>query len=190
VAGKTPWNKIKTEFLRGDVTQAELAEKYHISEKTIRNRAYKEGWKKEKGQIQDKVEQTIRERVTRTRVNRLEKLIQANDELMDAMLLITAEVVQNPHKLIDKAGSLKSAESLSKAIQVLVQNQRDLYNLPTLQQNMQKEAERARRREANARLKLEREKWKAALEEKAKANEAVSGTLWHIEAPEGVELDG
>ena len=190
MAGKTPWNKIKTEFLRGDVTQAELAAKYHISEKTIRNRAYKEGWKKEKGQIQDKVEQTIRERVTRTRVNRLEKMIRANDELMDAMLLITAEVVQDPHRLIDKTGSLKSAESLSKAIQVLVQNQRDLFNLPTLQQKMVQSAEKARRREAQARLRLEKEKWKAEQAEKAKAAAVQKGTVWEIEAPEGLEIDG
>ena len=36
-----------------------LAEKYGLSVKTIQNRAYKEGWKKRKGKIEEKAESKL-----------------------------------------------------------------------------------------------------------------------------------
>ena len=41
-----------------------------------------------------------------------------------------------------------------------------------------------------AKADLEREKWEAEKLEKAKSAEVASGTVWQVEAPEGMVLDG
>lgn len=186
------WRKIKTEWLKGGKTYAELARKYGIAEKTIRNRAYKEGWKNLKGQVKDKVEAELCARVARARVSELEKLIEANDRMIDVTLsLVTqiAEAEEHNYMLTDANGSLKNVTELSKSIQILVANQRDLLKLPTLDQDMAKKNEAQRKREAKAKLELEREKWETEKAEKAKAQSVRQGTVWKIEAPEGEPID-
>lgn len=58
----TPWHKIKAEYLQG-VTPKELSLKYNLSDKTIREKASKEGWTKEKTTICNKMQQNIQERI-------------------------------------------------------------------------------------------------------------------------------
>ena len=170
-----PWTKIKTEWLKGGKTHQQLADKYGVKVKTIQNRAYKEGWGKQKGKIKEKVEEQTRERVVRARVNHLEKLIEANESLLDALVKLAAEVSDDPKMmLMDKTGSIRGAESFAKAIQTAVATQRDLYRLPTIDQ------------------KFAAKKWREQLKlEQQKAAGPDTGTeIWKIEAPEGVELDG
>ena len=155
----TPWNKIKAEWLKGGKTYKQLAEKYQIKEGTIKNRASKEGWQKEKLLIGDKVSTELRERVARTRVNHLEKLIAANEALMEG-LLKTAELIRdNPFQMLtDANGTLRNAESFSKAIETATKTQRDLYRLPNIDQ------------------KFAAKKWREQLKlEKAKTKEAEGG---------------
>lgn len=186
----TNWKKIKAEYLKGNTTYPELAQKYKLAEKTIRNRAYKEGWGKEKGQIRDEVATELHARVVRTRVNELEKLLDANEKMIDIMLAMVETAAGSPTAtLFDKNGTLRNAESLSKTIQTLVANQRDLLKLPTLQQDMDRKAQLERQKEFNARLKLDRERWKAEQAEKAKAQSVQQGTVWQVEAPEGEPID-
>ena len=169
-----PWDKIKMAWLNGGVTYKQLAEKYHLSVKTIQNRASNEGWGKEKKTIREETGKQLRARVTRAKVNHLEKLIQANAQLIDGLLKITETISEEPVKnLFDKAGMLKNAESMAKAIQTAVETQRDLYRLPNMDQAFAKK------------------KWSA--EQKAKkAEQAISaGTVWKIDQPEGEEsIDG
>ena len=155
----TPWNKIKAEWLKGGKTYKQLAEKYQIKEGTIKNRASKEGWQKEKLLIGDKVSTELRERVARTRVNHLEKLIAANEALLDG-LVKTAELIQkNPFQMLtDATGTLRNAESFAKAIETAARTQRDLYRLPNIDQ------------------KFAAKKWREQLKlEKAKTKEAEGG---------------
>lgn len=58
----TPWHEIKAEYLQG-VTPKELAEKYKISGKTIREKASKEGWVEAKTTICNNLQQDIQERI-------------------------------------------------------------------------------------------------------------------------------
>lgn len=62
MAKTTPWNEIKAEYLAG-VTPKELASKYDISDKTIREKASKEGWVKEKTMICNNLQQDVQERI-------------------------------------------------------------------------------------------------------------------------------
>ena len=187
-----PWGRIRQGYMAGK-TYRELAEKYKLSVKTIQNRASKEGWVAEKGKIKEEVGKKIHARVVRARVEQLEKLIDANEKLIDGLLAVAgamqAQSENNDiHLFMDEKGSLKNAEAFAKAIQTAVATQRDLYKLPTLEQDYRKKEEAQRKREAKARMDLEREKWEAEKTERAKAEATISGTMWQLEAEE--EMDG
>ena len=184
------WGRIRQGYMAGK-SYKELSEKYHVSVKTIQNRASNEGWTKEKGKIKEEVGQKIHERVVRVRVQELEKLMEANGKLIDGLLAMAEMIQEKPaHTLFDDKRTLKNAEAFTRAIQTAVQTQRDLYKLPTLDQDFRKKEEAQRKREAKEKLQIEREKWEAEQLEKAKATETASGTVWQISAPEGMELDG
>lgn len=185
----TPWGRIRQGFMAGK-SYAEIAEKYHVAVKTIQNRAYKEGWNKEKGKIEEEVVEKIHSRVVRARVEQLEKLMEANEKLLDGLLEMAGMIAEKPIvNLFDQKGSLRNASDFASAIQTAVAVQRDLYKIPSLEQDMKKKAEAARRREAKARLEIEREK--LAMEQaKARNSEGADLEIWQLETPEGEEMDG
>jgi hypothetical protein len=186
-----PWTRIRTEWLKGGTTYAKLAKKYKLAEKTIRNRAYKEGWGKEKGQIEDEARTAIHARVVCVREEQLQKLAQANGALIDALVAMAMQAAEKPQQtLYDAGATLRNAESLSKAIQLAAMTQRDLYRLPSMDLELKKKAEAARKKETKEKLALEREKWEAEQREKAKAAEAAAGTVWEVIEPDGEDTDG
>ena len=185
-----PWTRIRTEWLKGGTTYAKLAKKYGIAEKTIRNRAYKEGWGKEKGQIEDEVRAKTRARIVCVREEQLAKLAEANGALIDALVAMAMQAAEKPNQtLFDTNATLRNAESLSKAIQLAAMTQRDIYRLPSMDQELRKKAEAARKKEAKEKMALEKEKWEA---EKLKAQNEAQGDqeVWELDAPEGEEMDG
>ena len=152
----TPWTKIKAEWLKGGTSYKKLAEKYGLSERTIRDRASKEGWGKKKRQIADKVTTELCARVAHTRVNHLERLINASELIITGLEKLAAEVAADPVKYLqDKSGSLRSAESITKALQTATETQRDLYRLPNIDQKFAAKKWREQ-------LKLEKDKTKEA----------------------------
>ena len=150
----TPWTKIRAEWLKGGITHKQLAEKYGVSVKTIQNRAYKEGWKNQKGKIREKVEEELRGRVVRARVNHLEKLITANEALLDGLVQMAELISKNPFQMLNDAnGTLRNAESFANALETATKTQRDLYRLPTIDQKFAA-------KQWKEKLKLEQEKAK------------------------------
>lgn len=166
-----PWQKIKTEWLRGGTTYKKLAEKYGVKEGTIRNRASNEAWKKEKGLIRDKIMTETRGRIVRARVTHLEKLITANEALLDGLVQMAAAIGADPDILKDKTGSIRNAESFAKALQTATMTQRDLYRLPNIDQ------------------KLAAKKWAAEQKEKKAQAKEISGTVWNVVTEDGEPLD-
>ena len=151
-----PWTKIKADWLKGGTSYRKLAEKYNVSASAIGNRASKEGWGKQKVKIGEKVSNELGARVAHARVNHLEKLIQANEALLDGLVKLAEEIRADPRMLLmDKSGSLKSAESFAKSLQVATETQRDLYRLPTIDQKFAAKKWREQ-------LKLEQSKTQAA----------------------------
>lgn len=185
------WGRIRQSYMAGK-TYKELSEKYGVSVKTIQNRASKEGWTKEKGKIQEEVVEKIHARVVRVRVAELEKLIDANGKLIDALVTLTdraADEQQTNILMFDKAGSMKNVECLAKAIQVAVQTQRDLFKIPTLDQDFRKKAEAARKKEAKEKLAMDREKLELE-KQKTAAGQTADLEIWQLEEPEGAAADG
>lgn len=168
-----PWARIRAEWLKGGITQQELADKYHLSVKTIQNRAYKEGWKNQKGKIAEKTEEKTRERIVRARVNHLERLINASELIITGLEKLAAEVATDPVKYLqDKSGSLRSAESITKALQVATETQMELYKVPNIDQ------------------KFALKKWNAEQRQKKAEAKELSDTVVRIITDEEEPLDG
>ena len=129
-----PWDKIRTEWLKGGITQKELAEKYNVRLKTIQNRASNEGWGKKKGKIREQTEQQINTRIVRARANHLEKLINIQEDVLESLAKLAEDVKKNPKMLISEKGEMRNAESLTRAIQTATMTQRDLYGLRNIDQ--------------------------------------------------------
>ena len=185
------WGRIRQSYMAGK-SYKELSEKYGLSVKTIQNRASKEGWVKEKGKIKEEVGQKIHARVVRVRVEELEKLIEANGKLIDTLVTLAdraADARMTHAMMFDKAGSMKNVESLAKAISVAVQTQRDLFKLPTLDQDFRKKAEAQRKREVKEKLEIEREKLEME-KQRAAAGQTADAEIWQLEEPDGEALDG
>ena len=184
------WGRIRQGYMSGK-TYKELSEKYGVSVKTIQNHASKEGWVKEKGKIREEVGEKIHARVVRVRVAELEKLMDANGMLIDTLKDLTTRAQDIKHQnmmMFDKAGSMKNVECLAKAIQTAVQTQRDLYKLPTLDQDFRKKAEAQRKREVKARMELEREKLEMEKQKAAQNSGGMDAEIWKLDAEE--EMDG
>lgn len=186
------WGRIRQSYMSGK-SYKELSEKYGLSVKTIQNRAYKEGWNKEKGKIEEEVGRKIHERVVRVRVRELEKLMDANGNLIDTLVALTvraADEKQMNMMMFDKAGTMKNVEALAKAINTAVQTQRDLFKLPTLDQDMRKKEQAQRKKENKAKMELDRERLEIEKKKAAQNNQDMDAEIWKVEAPEGEEIDG
>ena len=190
-AKQVQWGRVRQSFMAGK-SYKEISEKYGVSVKTIQNRASKEGWVKEKGKIREEVGQKIHERVVRVRVAELEKLMDANGKLIDTLVTLTdraADERMTNAMMFDKAGSMKNVEALAKAIQTAVQTQRDLYKLPTLDQDFRKKAEAQRKREAKEKLEIEKEKLQLE-KQKAQDGQTADTEIWKLTEPDEEEIDG
>jgi hypothetical protein len=178
----TQWWRIKKTYLSGNISYRELAEKYGLSERTVRNRAYKEGWGKEKDKVETEVSEKIRATAVRAREEQLKLMITANDRMAKALDLLTEEIEKNPMILLGAKGDGKAADSISKAILTTIQCQRDLHKLPTLDQDMRRKEEAQRKREIKARLEIEREKLQMQRDRNSDGDDTV---VWTVEIPEG-----
>ena len=66
-AKRIEWDRIKAEYLVGDITLQELAEKYHISLSTIYKKASSDGWKNGRKEVGRKVAGKMATRAARAR---------------------------------------------------------------------------------------------------------------------------
>lgn len=190
----TQWWRIKAAYLKGDMSLTQLAKKYHVGVSTIKKHASNEGWVRERDQIETEASQAIHARAIASKQQQLESLITANERMAKALMDLTKEIEDDPKILLGAKKDGKAADSISKAIMTTIQNQRDLHKLPTLDQDMHRKEEAQRKREAKAKMDLDREKWALAKEEKQRTD-GTAGVKWQILMPaelleQGGELDG
>lgn len=164
------WRKIRLEYVKGKTTLKQLAEKWGLSESTIRKRASNEGWKKRKHKLDTKVEQKTLERLCDARAREFEQIAHVNDRMTEVLdNLVSFIQQQKPNKYDD----LRGVESLTKAIGQVVAVKRDLYNMPT-------EAEKAKIESLREKAKLDRERWQDEQAEKAASKTAAESTVFRI----------
>lgn len=164
------WRKIRIEYVKGKTTYQKLADKYGISASNIRKRAAKEGWKKKKNKLDQKVEQKVLERVCDARAKEFELIAKVNDRMSGVLDNLIAFIESQPPNKYD---DLRGVESLTKAIAQVVQTKRDLYNVPT-------EIDRAKIEALRDKQKLDREKFAEEQAEKAASKAAAENTMIRI----------
>lgn len=76
------WQKIKTEYITGNASYRELAQKYGVNKDTIGRKAKDEGWVELRRQHTDKTQTKILEADTRQKVSRAERLLSVTDKLL------------------------------------------------------------------------------------------------------------
>ena len=164
------WRKIRLEYVKGNTTYRELSEKYHVSIDTIGKHASKEGWRRRRKKLDEKVEEKTLLRVCDARAREFEKLAEINDNMSVALDSLVNFLVKNPEFMLK---DLKGVEGISKAIAQIVQTKRDLYNLPN-------ETEKAKIEGIREKIRLEREKFQEEQAEKAASKQAAEDTVFRI----------
>ena len=86
---KVDWNVIRAEYLEGGISYRKLAEKYNIPFKTLEYRAKKEGWFKQRGQIQDKIRTKNEKNVVSKNTKKSVKINTVADKMLQRLLNIT-----------------------------------------------------------------------------------------------------
>lgn len=94
--GKTNWVKIKNEYINGNVSYRKLAEKHGISFSYLQQKARKEKWvlkrKEQQNKISEKVLQKTAENLAEKEANRMARISDAADELLEKIRLATQQI--------------------------------------------------------------------------------------------------
>lgn len=125
------WTKIRNEYINGDISYRKLAEKHGIVFQTLRDRAIKEKWfekrKEQRNKISLKTEQKTAELLAEREANRLLRISDAADRLLEKIeeateqldqFIVTNKVRQKEVKYVSgKAGFGKPSKELIKEVE-------------------------------------------------------------------------
>lgn len=78
-------SKIKAEYIAGEVSYRELAEKYNVSESTLRKTASKEKWKDSRNEARTKAGQKVVEKVAEEQAKGAVLIDRINNTLLEAV---------------------------------------------------------------------------------------------------------
>ena len=131
MANGTDWIKIRNEYINGHISYRKLAEKHGVSYQTLRDRAVKEKWfakrTEQRDKIQTKTEQKTVEILAEKEANRLVRISNAADRLLEKIeeateqldqFIVTNKVKSKEVKYVhDKAGFGKPEREIVKEIE-------------------------------------------------------------------------
>ena len=165
------WTAIKAEYITGTISYRKLADNWGVSFRTLSDRALREGWKeardKHRNNVVEKTVQKVASRKASTTANKLCDLQEAADNMGRVIAEIFADteqfhrhivteglgmgetkVVERQYKKVDT----KAIQDLTGAIKDLAAIMRNIYDLPTAQEQaaMDIAAERLRLDKAKA----------------------------------------
>lgn len=127
----TNWTKIRNDYINGYISYRKLAEKYNVSFKTLQDRALKEKWferrKIQREKIGEKIGQKTAEKLAEAEANRLLRISNAADKLLEKIEIATEQldqfIVANKVKqreleyVDDKAGFGKPKKEIIKEVE-------------------------------------------------------------------------
>lgn len=164
------WTAIKAEYITGTISYRKLADNWGVSFRTLSDRALREGWKeardKHRNNVVEKTVQKVASRKATTTANKLCDLQEAADNMGRVIAEIFADseqfhrhIIQTrdgdnwnaAERIFDKADT-KAIKDLTGAMKDLVAVMRNIYDLPTAQEQaaMDIAAERLRLDKAKA----------------------------------------
>lgn len=125
------WNKVKSEYINGYISQRKLADKHEIPYQTLRDRATKEKWfekrKEQREKISAKTEQKTADILAEREADRLLRISNAADRLLEKIeeateqldqFIVTNKVKQKEVKYVsDKAGFGKPSKEIVKEVE-------------------------------------------------------------------------
>lgn len=132
------WLAIKTEYINGNISQRKLSEKYGVSFNTLKQKANKEQWAKQKknqhNKIATKTQQHIEKVIIKKEINKIEKLSDLVDELLikteQAISELDKTVVENKQKV--KITEYKDKKAPGRPSREIIQEKKDIVEVKTI----------------------------------------------------------
>lgn len=177
---KPNWEEIKADYLTGELTVKELAEKYGVSTNQIYKKVSSEGWKKTLEKIRQKTEEKYVARVARTRAREIDVIAGATERMASLLAKTVDELDAQPTD--KRLRNLKGLAATASAIETNLQTTMKLLGIQT---RAQEEAQKI----ARARLELDRRKQRY-VENKDKNANAPRKILFEVELMPGEEAEG
>ena len=147
------WENIKAEYVTTDISQKELAEKYGITPSSVSYRCAVGQWNDLRRRHRDSIIAKTSERLSDAAAERMGKLMGSTDKLMDAAL----DVLDDPqgfHRYLVKdredgntvtreavfeKADTKAMKDMGTLLEKLTGLTRDLYGLPTREQELRQQ---------------------------------------------------
>ena len=145
----TDWEAVKADYLTGELSVKELAEKHGVSANQIYKRASNDGWKKTLEKIRQKTEEKYIARVARTRAREIDALAGATEKMA---VLLEKTVEELAAQTTDKR--LKNLKGLAATASAIETNLQTTMKILGIQTKAQEEAQKI----ARARLALDQRK--------------------------------
>lgn len=175
VSEQVNWDAIRADYLSGEYSVQELAQKYGASESTIYKKASKDGWKKMLDKIRQKADEKYIARAARIRAKELEVISGAAVKMAELLAKTVGELDEQPTD--KRVRNLKGLSAVASAIQSNTDTLMKLYGIQT-------PAQEAAQKIARQRLTLDQRKQR--MEEKREATSAQGQTVKYVVHVEGV----
>lgn len=94
-----PWDKIKTEYLAGGISQQALAEEYGVSYKTLRDRARREKWTELRAKTREKTGEKLTEAISGAKIKKIETLV---DRLLTQANIASRQLGKRPRRITER----------------------------------------------------------------------------------------
>lgn len=117
------WNKLKAEYIAGGTSYRKLAEKYGVSENTLRRRAAKEKWTQERHKSDTKVTQKIIEIVSDENAEEVASAITLiNESAMNMLRQINRETAHGISDYRDFSTYSRALKQLKEVLDIKSEN--------------------------------------------------------------------
>lgn len=131
------WGEIKNAYITGKESLKELAEKYGIPLRTIKDRSSKERWVEERKKFRTEVAQKASQKTAKKEVKRLVKLRDVAEDVAD----LIGQDVERMKKLREKRKNVtpedvKMIKDLTVALKNIADVMRDVYDIPTIREKL------------------------------------------------------
>lgn len=157
MAKKRPsWEELKAEYVTGNMSYRQLAQKHKISPHQLMNRGCKEGWFELRKQNGQKVLAKLTDKVNNEKVNKLATIAESADKMADTIHRVMEDTDQffrrtnlAGEEIVSQKADTKAMKELASAMKDLTSVLRNVYNIPT-------EAESISLQIARERLEIEK----------------------------------
>lgn len=165
VTGKIDWESIRSEYVTTNISQKKLAQKYGVSKNTLQYRCAVERWAEQRRQHRDRIMEKTSERLSDAAAERMVQLMGGTDKMLSA----TLEALDDPEQFyrylvkekadgetytkeeVFRKADTKAMKDMTLLLEKLTGLTRDLYGLPTREQELRREL-------AEEKLALEKKK--------------------------------